>query len=434
MKLRALLSLALGCVLLGLGFYRSHQLFEKNGAVDFRNRVVAARVANQGLDPYFFKWSPEYSEKLYDPSDEANLVYSRLTSPPTTLTLHRAFASLPWKTQKTLNFYLSWIALLSIAGIAFRKSKRDLQILGIVVVITGIYAISGTWQFHTERGQQYIYLAFFLTLAWASSGKMSGVWMSLSPFFRPTLGLSAFLSFRRDQGLRSFLTAVFTGVFLAVPVLFLTPLAWWKSYASSAHDWYLHAYGMHARLEPAFVKVFTPLSSADGDSFLSAVTSFGAWGNPIYRFTERAFGSAPPYWAGMSTTFALVLFSGITLWRAREETLTRFGLRFFSAVYLIDLFLPSPRGGYNSVLFFPGLLLAALVYAETQNRNEKLRLAPLGMGALFSLNSLWHPLSSSLLTECAFTIGAALALFQGTRKPTGSAYTSKDNRVDTVST
>lgn len=69
---------------------------------DLRNRVVGARLVIEGIDPYFFKWTPVWSERFCDPLDDPNNLLSRVSVPPTVLALHSVIARLPYLQQKIL--------------------------------------------------------------------------------------------------------------------------------------------------------------------------------------------------------------------------------------------------------------------------------------------------------------------------------------------
>lgn len=421
------LALMAAMVFFSLGFHRSYEIYERTGAVDFRNRVVAARIADAGINPYHFKWDPSFPLEFYDPSDENDMVFTRMTSPPTTLFVHQLYSSRPWTEQKATNFFLGWTLLIGIAGvIVFTQKKISAFASSLSALVLGIFALSGAWQFHAERGQQYIYGAFFLTLAACFGGNglrsngASGFFATLAAYFRPTLGLSAFFYFRKDRGFRYLAAMAIASVVLILPVFLKIPLAWWKDYFSGSRDWYLHVHNLQARLDPALVKTFPMIVSADGDPHLAHYENFGVWGNVFYHFLLKLFKWVPSYNTGMIALVLLVLASGWMLWKARGEASLAFGLRFFSMIYLTDMILPAPRSGYNVVLFFPALLMAAIsVVNPDVSKSEKWKLLPLFAGMLASLNSMWSPLSSPLIVETLFMIGAIMILFRRTesKKP-----------------
>lgn len=78
---------------------------------DLRNRVVGTRLMLENIDPYIFKWQPGLSEKFYDPLDVPTGLVSKLSVPPTVLTLHAAIAKLPYIQQEVIWLLVQWTAL-----------------------------------------------------------------------------------------------------------------------------------------------------------------------------------------------------------------------------------------------------------------------------------------------------------------------------------
>lgn len=77
---------------------------------DLRNRVVAARLVLEGIDPYFFKWHPEFSDRFYDPLDIPGAVLSKVSVPPTVLAIHSIIAPLTYLQQKLIWLIVQWAA------------------------------------------------------------------------------------------------------------------------------------------------------------------------------------------------------------------------------------------------------------------------------------------------------------------------------------
>jgi hypothetical protein len=394
-----------GILLIGVGIVRSVEIVSKTGMVDFRNRVVAARQAELGYNPYFFKWDPSFPETLLDPSDDPHMKYTRLTSPPSTLWFQSLFAGLPYSTQKVGNFVLNWFALFAVAawiGYSLRAT------VGPVVLVTGIYSLSALWQFHVERGQQYSFFAFLLTFAmFPPRTALTSLFQALSVFFRPTFGVAIFRSFREKNPIRTILIGAGVGAILLIPVLLKYPLSYWFDYFASTHDWYNHRWGT-GEMIPAKDGLTYP-HSPEGDWTIPQLWNFGAPGSILHHFATKG-GWIPSYTLGLVITGMLTAFSGWRLWSARAEGLAAFALRFFSAVYLTDYFLPSPRSGYNAVLFFPALVLA--VIELSRGKIDRTKVAPIAaaLGLVSSLEAIYLPYSSPMLVEFWYVVAAVLAL------------------------
>ena len=88
--------------------------------VDFRNRVVGARVLLRGENPYTFRWRPGMPDELLDPVFDTRTPLHRLTVPPTTLCLFVPVAGLPYLALRLLSWAAEWSALLASVALLAR--------------------------------------------------------------------------------------------------------------------------------------------------------------------------------------------------------------------------------------------------------------------------------------------------------------------------
>ncbi len=101
---------------------------------DLRNRVVGARLIIEGIDPYFFKWIPGLSDRLYDPLDNPSQILSKVSVPPTVLALHSIMARLPYMQQKVLWLIVEWAAFAGIVSIFIKTNTSRLKRNSILIV------------------------------------------------------------------------------------------------------------------------------------------------------------------------------------------------------------------------------------------------------------------------------------------------------------
>ncbi|MGF1591244.1 MAG: hypothetical protein ACFCU7_18765 [Pleurocapsa sp.] len=94
---------------------------------DLRNRVVAGRLVLQGIDPYFFKWQPGLSERLYDPLDIPGELLSKVSVPPTVIALHSIIAPLSYLQQKVIWLMVQWVAFIATVVIFLKTSDSKLK-------------------------------------------------------------------------------------------------------------------------------------------------------------------------------------------------------------------------------------------------------------------------------------------------------------------
>lgn len=160
---------------------------------DLRNRVVGARLMLEGIDPYFFKWQPELSERFYDPLDIPTELVSKLSVPPTVLVLHSIFAKLPYLTQKIIWLFVQWAAFIGTVSIFIKTSSSQTK-TNLILIVAFLFANSLFWRFHVNSGQIYIVYIFLLSIAWLFlkqrfnlnlfwGGIFAGIAVSLRPSF-----------------------------------------------------------------------------------------------------------------------------------------------------------------------------------------------------------------------------------------------------------
>jgi len=187
---------------------------------DFRNRVVGARLMLDGIDPYLFKWQPGLSERFYNPLDNPAELISKLSVPPTVLTLHAAFAKLPYLQQKVIWLLVQWAAFIGTVWI-FLKTSGSQRKNVLILAVSFCFANSLFWRLHVSSGQIYVIYIFVLAIAWfflqhksKPRTMVSGFFAGVAASLRPTV-LLFFIPFviRRQY---SFLLGGAAGLFSSV--------------------------------------------------------------------------------------------------------------------------------------------------------------------------------------------------------------------------
>ena len=157
---------------------------------DLRNRVVGARLALAGIDPYFFKWNPSLPEIFYDPMDNPEEILSKLSVPPTVLTIHASIAGFTYLQQKIIWLIVQWTTLIGILFLFYKNCTADKQ---NIILILGFFFANGLFlRFHVNSGQIYIIYIGLLSISWillnqkfkysqVASGFFAGITASLRP-------------------------------------------------------------------------------------------------------------------------------------------------------------------------------------------------------------------------------------------------------------
>jgi len=155
--------------------------------VDLRAKVVGARALAAGLDPYDMNGLAAHGDHFKAGTE--------VTLTPAFLALYIPLSSLPFRTQRTIYFWMDWI----FAGGSFYLLKRSFcksrasAYLGWIIFAVFIVC-SYSFRFHLERGQSYMFL-LLLTCYLASAVKNHWTgWISCLPvalllLVRPTYAL-----------------------------------------------------------------------------------------------------------------------------------------------------------------------------------------------------------------------------------------------------
>jgi len=404
--------LVLVSIIVGYYSYQRDFFYTINyGGVDLRNRVVGARVLQQGLDPYYYKWKPGDSELLLDPSDQPNSPVTRLTASPTVLMFHLPLANLHYSIQQKIWLGVQWAFLLLTIGFlslsaASKTKSRMIWILGLLVV-----SASPIWSLHVERGQAYILYACLLALAlWLlpRNPLVSGIVAGFTVCLRPLVGLILIpmLIHRKWKFLSGAAVGLVLG--LALPLFNAKPSIW----ASYVSVMMFHT-GVHKnpmpfdKMAPSKIKI----KSVEGMKNLKKMAKI-RFSNSSLQQTMRTFG------VNLSSKLLVLAFAAIlVLVSAYLYTSRGLGMEklfFIGAVlvFLSEFFIPAARYSYNNVIWLVMFALI-LIHSETRFFPASPWLAFLLAGLIFTFafkliksSLLWA--DYSILVYALLTFGSLL--------------------------
>ncbi len=336
----------------------------EQGGIDFRNRLIGARLLLAGKDPYFYKWKEGDPVEWLDPRDSPRMPVNRNTVSPACLLVYAPLAPLTY-TQARIGWLLvQWAAYAGLAALLVTAAAKGRDRQAILVLF--LLAFAGeAWRVHVERGQVYILYALLLGAGYritrAGKPTLGGAVLGLLIGLRPTLLVTVipFALWRRWW----FLTGTAGGVAAALLASFvLADKDDWASYFR-AMDTILTASvaGKDARdnsREPApaipdSIEGWTNLSSAI--RFAHPQTGYAR----IVRFSGLPQGKR---WlqAAMLLYVGLVGFGVYHRWKPPIPPGSMFLIGTAMAVSY-ELFLPAHRGGYSNVMW---LAPAAMLVAE----------------------------------------------------------------------
>jgi hypothetical protein len=399
----------LGCIVLalalGLSFARDFSLTMQNGAVDFRNRIIGARLLEHGIDPYHYIWHPGDPAEFCDIRNNPRMTVSKTSVTPAMLVVFAPLAALPYRTAQITWFVAQWLFLLGTAWFWLRCGVTPLKCWLAAIFVVGFTFTPG-WQWEMERGQCYTLLVFLLAYVLASwrgeeranalAGFVAGLLVALRP---PCIVLLPFLALHRRGQLRAACVGLFAGV--VVPMLLHPPI--WIDYASgmvTASDYYRHS-SLPPRPEQAFPAVIEGVPLA----IMGRMASFPFVDVSVYALARR-FG------LGVLPDIPLMLLFGALffawLWWKRREVAERVLPGLAAWVFLADFLIPTPRWGYYDVMIL-NVILAQIVVAKKFSWSALP--GPLGVMVMWSYPAFAQvPLAFLFAPQILFVVSAVLAL------------------------
>jgi hypothetical protein len=357
---------------------RSFQDVNRTIGVDFRNRIVGARVLASGEDPYTFVWQEGMPEERLDPffNEEGT---PRLTAPPTVLALYLPVSGMPYRWLRDLSCGVEWAFLIATILVCKRSIPTTAQRLAFLVFATACVAGSDFWRIHVERGQIYVFhtLPLALGIAWSLRDKRdswrAGIMFGLATALRPNLGLfiPGLLILGRKK---STLAATATALACVLSTLPFAPPETWENYLGMG-DIYYQALTDPQSIEPAPRP--PAVSSVEGyatqgDVFLDhpvLPTSIAVW---------LSQGRSGINW-GFFCKLGLLILGGLTLGilalvrssrsipeRLQDEKvpIPRAPLALLTAAAIATEFLLPQRWTYCDVILLPLVALALPWFAE----------------------------------------------------------------------
>jgi hypothetical protein len=336
-----------------IGFFEDIKVSTIYGGIDLRNRVVGARLAKLGKNPYFFKWDKSYSYKILDPRDYPELPMNRLTVPPTVLQLHSIFCDLPYKTQRYLWTFLQWIMLL-LAIHLFAKTVSNIEMRKLIWIINLFFIASGfIFRLHVERGQIYILYTFLFALGYniynsriKFSEFLSGLIIGYAGALRFPLLLVG-LPFLLKRKLK-FIFGQISGFIIGIlsSILF-SGIETWKSY--------FRAMPLHTKYHQGLFELGTdkyPYLDVEGFKNLWIGARLPISDSSIQGILKSYFDIYIPEYL-LYASFLIVLSGSVLVFVKKIKNFSSTTLFLYASIMILvsELFIPAARYSYNNVFW-----------------------------------------------------------------------------------
>jgi hypothetical protein len=398
-------------ILIVLSMVKDARLENTYTGAALRNRIVGTRYMQEGMDPYFSKWKPGMDERFLDPIDSPEYNVNRCTVTPSLLLLHVPLSFLNYSYIKFIWLLLELAAFVLILFffIDLATTQQEKQL--IIIVASFFILASDSWHFHIDRGQMYVFYAFFISLAYWLSQKtfkmnqeMSGFILGFSAWLRPPMifMMLPFIAGKKFRSLGGFAAGISIGILIS---LFAGQIPIWESYFKAMSIWsHAQLEGMPMDLSLSSIKY--PLTGEGVNLMLFGMDY------DIEFFSIQALAMQYPGLA-LSPLILQLIYVGLALAIAIYFFIK--GTKDYQSIFIIgfllimlnEYFLPAPRCSYNYVQWiFPLVLMAG------RFDFSNVRLVVIFLLAWFLLCALsWVP-NNLIVGEALLWIGTLLFVFR----------------------
>jgi len=140
--------------------------YDKEFPGDLRNRIVGARMIEDGRSPYFYKWHKGDGLRYYDPTNFDSLSPSACTSSPFVHHLLRPLADQPQAKISQYWLLLEYLLLTAMTLFAFYRTATTGQ-KWAVLAISLLFLLTNAWKCQVAHGQTYLLMPALAMLLFA---------------------------------------------------------------------------------------------------------------------------------------------------------------------------------------------------------------------------------------------------------------------------
>jgi len=137
----------------------------KEYPADLRNRIVGARMIEDGRSPYFYHWKNGDGLRYYDPQAFDTNEPSISTSTPFLHHLLTPIANLPQARILNIWLVIQYLLLTVMTVLAFRIARTVEQQQAVLLLVL-IFLLTNAWKSLTWEGQTYLLIPFFALVAY----------------------------------------------------------------------------------------------------------------------------------------------------------------------------------------------------------------------------------------------------------------------------
>ena len=138
-------------------------IYKQDYNSDLRNRVVGARLIQDGKSPYFYKWKTSDGTRYYDPGGFSDAKASVITSSPFFNTLLIPICNYTESAIANIWLCLEYILFATIVLIAISFCKDPVTKFAVIVIALA-FLFTDAWKYHVSIGEMYIIIPFLLSV------------------------------------------------------------------------------------------------------------------------------------------------------------------------------------------------------------------------------------------------------------------------------
>jgi hypothetical protein len=337
---------------------------------DLRNRVVGARIIEDGGSPYFYKWKPGDSLRYYDPQAFDIYTPSICTSTPFLHRLLIPIADLPFATIMRVWMVVLYLLYFAMAGYALALARAPSARLAVTVAAL-LFLLTNAWALHAKYGQTYLLIPGLAMLVFALRRwpVLAGLAAAVLVMVRP----NAVLFLVPFQLMRSFKWTFWAPAVLALCWVLLSPRerGLWEDYGSMLRE----QVNIHQDLGPATRPAVTDPGYRNWEGLDMDTARERTRRDPVRILSENGnVFVLYRKWVGRPVPVALlgaaaVVVMSVVLWvlvlvrrRYGELAPAQVAIAGFCLYMISDLFSPIYRHAYYTVQWIMPLLIAASLY------------------------------------------------------------------------
>lgn len=345
--------------------FKAYHFTTDYGGIDLRARVVGARLLHTNESPYFFKWTPAYSDRLlmFKEINEADRSVNGVTQAPGFLYFQSLFNNLPFRTIQLAWSLCQYILIGYIFYFFLFKLNDPVRNKFLPFVVGAFFFLaSAIWFISIERGQAYVLFAFVFCMLYQFYLKekpfayfLAGAVVAVTAYCRPNFLiflLPLLIAFNR------WTIAGFIAAAIPLAIHGWLHIDLWKDY-NNAMAIYTGTKAMphitqHTAIQyPAFIEGIAE------DLISKRKTDFQVGGiQPVMERIQAFFGPVNPR---LSLLMYGTLILGL-LWFLRKELLQKEPANVMLCGFLLyiaaEYTMPVGRGAYTLVQWvFPVMLM-----------------------------------------------------------------------------